>query len=691
MTVTEYPAYVAGQTLTADELNLLSEYAFERDRLVGRLIGFGVNCGFSGSFSGSTLTIKAGLACDQSGEPLVKRDVTTISFPAAAPDLVTTPYGFLDSTPGVWSVVARAADTEEAHPPCTADGCDGHSIKHLRAVVIEVVAGRLTNDRLNFANHDVLKIVPLTLTPQGQPIGDIDHFKSQLIAVLNTLGSTISALSSKVAAVSVSTTESAAIRGYKVGWLNTALMATIDLVRCQALNAVACFRDETHPGVVLGAVTNSGSTWTFDCSYKHFWEPPTGLSQALLGGSCQSVCGLSQSYLASVLNGYAPPDPPAAPTGTGTGGGGVVLHPPIKYCREGLFKCGVIVYPPYKIPGLWPPSKVPIPTGPDDYFPNWDLTKDPDIRIRDGLTDVYGIDKINALDDGVFVGNTLIGQYGANVKATIEDAVTSRGGTPTVTVLSQQEFDTSLATNQLDSFHPGTSFSGSDHVMVVTDAAGLVTGMGVIAGMVAVRQAGPIAQVAQSAQVSATQASARVDTFQVTFDTGMSSITGGLNNLEMSVKSLHEDVGLIKGGVGDAAVTAQRLDQIEEHLGKSDALSDRVSKLEGRALAQVGDLGTKTYTVDVGNTLAEFAQTAVAALKTIDAPRNKNLPQYIDAVEIKQSQLELAVRAGDPGVVASSTVELLDSMRTMIGGASVDAAAKRQLDAQFRAMKGMLG
>ncbi|MGC4174833.1 hypothetical protein [Demequina sp.] len=690
MTVTEYPAYVAGQTLTADELNLLAEHSFHRDTLLGRLIGFGVNCGFSGTFTGAVLTIQPGMAVDQSGEPLVMRQSKTIAFPASP--LSTTAYPFINSETDVWSVIARAADTELPHTACTETGCDGHSVKHLREVVLEVKRGRITGPRYAFSEHKVLKIAPLLLTPKGELIGNIEPFKTDLVGVLDELGGPVAALKGKVTAVTVGASEEAAIRGYKVGWLNMVLMAATDLVRCRALNAIECFRDDSHPGVVLGAVTQTGGTWTFTCSYKHHWEPPKGLSQALLGGTCQSVCGASQDFLVSVLTDYAPPVPAPTPTPPG-GNGGVIIKPPIKYCPKGTFGCGkIVVFPPPKTRYPWPPViKVPIGVGPDDYLPIDDSILDPDIRIIDAVAELYGYDKLNALNDGVFNADTLIGEHGVNVKATIENDVREHGGNPTVTVMTEKEFENALDKNQLDDFHPGTAFSGSDHVVVITNSKGLVTNMGVVPGMVAVRQAGPIAQVAKNAAVTAEETLTRVDGFQLEFNEGMKAVTGGFTNLQMAVTTLQADVGTIKGGPGDVGFAQQRITHLEERMGRADVLAERVAKLEGKALAEVGELGTKTYTVDVGNTLAEFAQTAVKALQTINDPRNKNLPEYIEAVERKQSELELAVRAGDPGIVAEATVNLLDSMRTMIGASGVEAGAKRALDAQFRAMKGLLG
>ena len=53
----QYPVFESGQTLTAPDLNTLRSFLHERDRLVGRMIGFGINAGLAGSVTGTTLTI----------------------------------------------------------------------------------------------------------------------------------------------------------------------------------------------------------------------------------------------------------------------------------------------------------------------------------------------------------------------------------------------------------------------------------------------------------------------------------------------------------------------------------------------------------------------------------------------------------------------------------------------------------
>lgn len=684
MTVNTYPDFKPGQTLTANELDLLANHAWHRDRLVGRMVGFGINGGLGGAFSGNTLTIQPGLAVDQSGEPLVMRTAKTLTFstaPGAPTTLSTTPYPFIGAQADTWSVVLQATDVEVTHDTCTEVGCLGHSGTHTRDVELRVVAGRVTGPRFDFAKHKVHQIQPLRLTALGQPVGNLADFKSDLTEVLTELNPGIdTTLIAKVNAVTIPNNELIGVKGYKVGWLNTVLFATIDLIRCRALQAIETFRNDAFPGVVLGAVTRTGSTWTFDCAYKHFWEPPKGLSQALLGGGCASVCQLSVNYLTSVLSNYAPPDPPPAPPPPPSGGGGAVLDPDIIYCILGKPNCGIVLWPGRKFREKVPPLPE-VDIGP---HPEW-VYKGPDIRVIEEINELYGTVLPNELGDGVFIADSLIGHYAENVVATLEYNILDKGGVPQVTVMTVEE------TADLDGFQPGTTFSPSDQVAVIVDDKGIAIGMGIVPAMVSVRQSAHIAVEAHAASVAAIESVAAVEAFETEFVSGMNKVQGDFNALKDNLGSIQADVTAIKGSPANHAVLMHRVDVLEAEAAQFKVVGERVAKLEGKALAQVGDLGVKTYTVDVGNTMAEFAQSAVTALKTIDEPRNANLKEYINAVEIKQGELELAIRAGDPEMVAGATVELLDNMRTMIGGAGVDAGAKRKLDAQFRAMKGLLG
>ena len=84
MSENQYPVFTGGQSLTASELNALRSFLHARDRLVGRMVGFGVNVGLGGTVSDTTLTIAPGLAVDQTGEPLLLAEPVEIGLAPAA-------------------------------------------------------------------------------------------------------------------------------------------------------------------------------------------------------------------------------------------------------------------------------------------------------------------------------------------------------------------------------------------------------------------------------------------------------------------------------------------------------------------------------------------------------------------------------------------------------------------------------
>src|SRR3954469_15504571 len=111
----QYPFFEIGQTLTAADLNMLQGFLHERDRLVGRMTGFGVNCGLGGKVAGTTLTISGGLAGAQGGEALVLTGTQTLPLP---PPAMNPSYDFIDSAPGGFSVVLEATDVAHPAPDC---------------------------------------------------------------------------------------------------------------------------------------------------------------------------------------------------------------------------------------------------------------------------------------------------------------------------------------------------------------------------------------------------------------------------------------------------------------------------------------------------------------------------------------------------------------------------------------------
>jgi hypothetical protein len=690
MTVTDYPTFVPGQSLTADELNLLAQHTFDRDRLVGRLIGFGVNGGLVGTLASNTLTITPGLAIDQSGEPLLMPTSWTRTFPTsgAPAGLSTVAYPFISARADTYSVVLVAEEADGDLIECGEDDCSGHATHHVRTVKVELVAGRVNNPWYTFADDPILDAEPLYLNASGSVVGDLAALRTAITAALGRLQPALTSPDlSHLAALTIPASETTAIKGYKVGWINRVLFATIAALRCQMLVALPALREADPPGVVLGAMERTSSGWAFRCDWRHAWEPPTGLTAALLGGSCANVCGPTRAYLKDALATFAPPPPPPAtpPTGGGTG-------PILDWCKGKKKNCFVEVIPDRiikTIPDLvWEeetiiPDPGYIDPAPIDIYINF--AYDPADFVRELHTKVFGTDPTNVLGDGYLNGTPLVGLEVNFAKETAESHMRDYGGAGTVlTMPASQVMDQAGAQR-------ASAFSPSDTVLLGTNSKGAVVDIAIIPAISTLRGASEISIKATEAESRAKEglAIAKDAAGQVT---GLDAKwQGTFNTLDGRMSSLQADFLGFQGTTSGFAVLENRVGMLEEYSLRTEVLGERIAKLEGKAIAETGSLGNRTYTVDVGNTLAEFAQTAVSALKTIEEPNNRNLPKYIEAVERKQSELELAVRAGDPEVLSTVTIELLDSMRTMVGASGVDAGAKRQLDAQFREMKGLLG
>jgi len=688
MTVKDYAEFTEGQTLTADELNTLMVHAIDRDRMVGRMTGFGVNCGLKGTFSGSTLTISPGLAVDQRGEPLVATAAKTIVFPNPA-EAKTTVFPFIDPLKTGFSVVLRGGYVYAAPHDCSdSSTCAGHSATETLGLTYEVVPGQIKGSRFDFASEPLLSVEPMRLTIASQPTNDFNALRDTLVTRLtNSPGTKLvdPALITKLSAVTMPTADLPGVKGYKAAWLNMVLFATLDLLRCRALMGIECFRAETEPGVVLGWVQSSGSTWTFDCAYRHAWEPPTGLTQALLGGTCGDPCGVFKDLLEGILVGYAPPDPPPAPTTPpSTGDGHVIPGVIIEYCPKGmLLKNGVchMVKPPFYIEdNQYPPH------GYGDPGPLVD-TGDPAPWMTHNVAVLYGQEEWNTLGDGVLEGKNLLGEYAENVTATLGKAVVEHGGVANFQIATEGE----LAS--IDGYLPSTAFSPSDGVVLTTNAKGVVIGMGRVPAVHSMKQVGTAIPQALAAGQRVDGAISAMTEIATSVDESIGSFTQQLNGLDGGLKGLQQDFQSFKGGQFDQSGYGVRIMTLESQAGRVDKYGERIANLEGRVVGTktVGAVDVGGLGVDVTKGLAEFTQSTVEAMRSIKGSSNKNLQRYIAAAERSQGEFEIAAASGNTAAIRGATVELLDTVRTMVKAAGVDASAGRKLDAQFREIQGMLG
>ncbi len=675
MTVNDYPEYAEGQTLTAAELNALTAHVRHRDTLVARMIGVGVNAGLGGAFTGATLTVQPGLALDQLGEPLVLTAPASFTFPRT-PDAVA--YPFIDAAAGGFSVVIEATDVETAPVPCTETDCAGHATTHTAGVALRTVAGRLTGARFDFSSEPLLQVEPMRLSLTSQPQGSYVTLRDAIVNRLRngTAPSFVNdALIDQLLATSISPSDLAGVKGYKAGWINLVLFATLDLLRADALLKIAAIRDATPPGVVLGWAHQVSGAWVFECAYRHAWEPPRGFTEAYLGGSCTDPLGAYRDQVEGLLAGYAPPDPPPTPP---SGGGGIG---PIVFCRHGEIrvkgKCVLPIDPPVLIPDKWRDWWVVL----DPKVPVWNP---PPYDYIEHIEDIYEIERRNVYDDGVLGFGNVLGFDQEDVVATIAGEILTLGGTPDILVTD------AAGLKELDGFMPAGAASPSDRIVVVADDIGRVTATGRVAAVHSAKQVGTIVPKAEMALDKADEAVAQVNDLSVDVQVSLGAMDGKLGSFEQSLGGLAVEFQAFRGGEFDQSGYGVRLGALEQQFAKFDTVGERVAVLEGRIGTRQFEAGVKTIDPDIASGIAEFTRTAVELMSTTEA-QNPNFQRYISAVRRSQSDFEVAVAGGSPADLGMATVDLLDTMRTMVKASGVEPELGRKLDVQFREIKGRFG
>ena len=729
-----YPVFESGQTLTATDLNLLRAFLHERDRLVGRMIGFGINAGLGGSCAGATLTIQAGLAIDQVGEPLVLTAPQTIPLP---PTAMTPSYDFISGTTG-FSVVLEASETVDPAPDCGEADCAGHAEHHTKGVELRTVTGRLSGAHFDFSSEPLLLVEPIRLGLDSAPTTSFADLRNAIADRLTNGTSPLisAALITELRSRTVLVGDSPAVKGYKCGWLNMVLFATLDLLRLEALLAVSADRTTARPGVCLGWVHQVAGTWVFECGYRHAWEPPRGFTEAFLGGTCTDPAGHYRDLVEEIISGYAPPDPPPP------GGGGVT--PPVQ-CPKGTIRvgneCRHVYYPPIEIPDKWADPWL-VPFNPLD--PIWD----PPFEDPGWLVDpweVYGSDPIDFFGDGQIGGLQYVGQPGDDVEGVLTTYINGKGGVADVRVVSHTE------AQGLPGYHPSSSFAPSDTIVLSVNQAGNVIATGRVSAARNTRNVSSALPAAQAALEGAQQVADGLNTLASGLRSDFATLDQGVADLGREFQTLQGQFADYRGGAFDTSGYGVRIDHLEHEVVDLGGFGQRLSTLEGqiRNLArldeqvsevrkygdrigtlegqfaqlgkfdeqiaefgewgqrvaklegQVGYLGktgfagpVKGMSPAVGRSFGEFAETTVAAVRAME--KSGTLTQrYATDVERAHAQLEVDVAAGDPEVIAGSAMRVMKSMRTMVKAAAKGtpeaATLGSQLDAQIRDIESKFG
>ncbi|MFI9550361.1 hypothetical protein [Nonomuraea endophytica] len=605
MAEARYPVFTAGQTLTKDDLNRLRDFLDGQDRLVARLMGFGVTCGLSGSIAGGQLRIDPGMAIDQAGNALLADAPFTVAA-GAAPGPGT--FDFIDPAPGGVTPVLVLTETPEEAPECDEDGCEGHAATSVRRAEIVLAAGRLITKAGDFSTEPLLRETPLTITASGTVQGDLPHLRDIVLASLAAAGVILPAdVVSRLSGLALPASVLPAIRMYRAAFLNQVFFAALDLLRCRALHAATCLRAAPRPGVALGWVRVEAGVPVWDCRHRHDFEPPQGLVTALFGGACENPCEQFANRLHAIVRSYAepvvpaptdPPKPTPLPEDFHICG---KTNKKVAYqdlYRGVVTDCFDFVHPLATLPDKWRDlfiEKVPFTKPGIDPLP---------------IDELYSMDPIDFADAGVI---SMTPAFGANATATqtvLAGVIAGQGVTPDVRVMTQ------TAAAALTGFAPQSSASVGDTIVLVRDnqnkivATGRVTNQHVLKSVGAEvagakTAAGTALDAAETAHTLATTADAKVNQF----GTQVSGMSTQVNQLGGQVTGFLADVAGLRGtintfGTSIAAVGARvdgfarRADDLTETVqGRMDGFAERVTQAEGSTKRLERDLEGALQTV----------------------------------------------------------------------------------------------
>jgi len=677
MSDNQYPVFESGQTLTAADLNMVRAFLHERDRLVARMAGFGINCGLGGVVAGTTLTIKPGLAVDQLGEPLVLTAEQTISLP---PTAMTPSYDFITTSGGVggFSVVLEATDTVVPTPDCGEADCAGHADLHTRAVTLRTVAGRVTGTRLDFAGETLLGVEPIRLTLDSTPDNSYTTLRN---AIANRLTNSPNPplvdppLIAKLQATSIASGDTAGIKGYKAGWLNMVLFATLDLLRAQALMKLACDRTTSRPGVVLGWVHQVGTAWVFDCAYRHAWEPPRGLSEAFFGGTCSDPLSAYRDELEALLAGFAPPDPaPSGPVGPPDPCKGKIKRP------NGT--CVSVYFPPLTIPDRW--YKL---FELDELGPRWRPPDEEMLWANPWI--IYETAGWDFFEDGVIDAGDYVGRPGTEVKNMLDGYISETlHGVADVKLVTADKIEDLGKEGYL----PAGGFSPSDSIVLTVDGSGQVVATGRVPAVRNTRNVGNALPAAVNAATEAKNAANELRSIGQTVEQRFTTLNNKFNGLNEDFGELRGDFDAYKGGTFDQGGFGARLVTMEQQFGDFKSYGQRISMVEGKVdvIQKFSAPEIRGISPEFGRGLAEFTKTTVAAMRSLPAVDNANFQRYTDAAEKSHTQFEAALATEDPQAIASAAVALLGTVRTMVKASGASPELGKQLDEQLRNLGGMV-
>ncbi len=581
MTQPCYPVFQEGQTLTRDDLTLLRDFLDDRVRQVGLAVGFGINCGLDGLVSATSLTIGPGIAIDQTGEVLTLEIALSFALP---PTVAPHTYDFVSTAGSVggFTAVLVMHEEETAAPDCNEEGCDGHAATTCRTAEIEFVPGRLVVPTFDFSTEPLVRdFGPLTANPT---VAAYNALKAALTSRLNVAADPLvsAAAIAKLTGLTMAGADTPAIKNLKAGFLNEVLFGTLELLRCEALTSAACFRNPARPGVALGWVRQVGTSWEWDCAYRHDWEPARGLSMALIGGACGDPCAIARAHLESLITTFELPPPPAPTTPPET-------FPPVVCWERDRFgrlrKCDDVYVLDPVIDKNWLERE-----GFLDHVKVW-----PQYVPREPTKeDLLG-------NPSVLVLNEAFGRKASVVLPVLEASIEEHGFTPNVTILPVAE------ARNVSGYVAATGAGVTDRMVLGINADGIVTETGFVPSVFATQDVMSTVPSLTAATEGAIKSNKQLATTVDTHGAQLSAVDEQLKGFaEFQVEA------------GDKLAGVDSLQNLTERMDRMAALSADAERANTRIDTVLGTKGVIVRDAAYNKALGSVLQNMVVAIQKPD-------------------------------------------------------------------------
>jgi outer membrane murein-binding lipoprotein Lpp len=513
----------------------------------------------------------------------------------------------------------------------------------------------------------------------------IGGFVALRTAILNRMGNRLdNDARTKLSGMTIDS-DLPAIQGFKASFLNQVLFASLDLLRCEFEMSGACVDADGGVGVALGWAHQSGTSWTWDCRFRHDWDVPVGVALALIGGRCTDPCELYREQLNELIHLFDIPVTPAPPDDPDPG--------PVEICYKRVGNrivniCERVVDAPETL----------------DMNRHREIYREkapfPPRKPEETAELIYELPATDWAEAGTISLKGTIGKKTTNVVDELTKVLVDKGNTAPIKVISQNEV------NKTAGYQAGITVSAADTLVFVEDGLKKVIGVGSIPANTTMRGAvAEVPRVAGLAEGADQAAKAALDTtatftnrlntvdqkvggfetFQANFLSWQSTIdgrVGGLTN-EIDSKAL-EAVGKyqlamqseIDERIGVAVNTLRvgLVDQMRSEIlvvggqVRTDAAKDL--QVATTALRKDVEADQKQITNKVGDLDQHVAAlSGDVQVATRDAERSN---QRIDSV-LTRARADTGAVGGTRFLINPEMVSMMGNMRTSIVAAATPA------------------